>query len=211
MAFAYHKAMDIQRGHINTLRGVIAVQMIVIGALWYGWQSAPRDLTVHLPPDIRAGTSLRASEVPAQSVYAYAQYIFQQLNRWEADGQNEAGERLYALSPYLTPAYREQIKADLDLKGRRGELAGRTRGITGIPGHEFTPDRVRVVAPGVWEVQLDLELMETVDGVVVKRARAVYPLRVVRYDIDREKNPWGLALDGYAGSGPYRLEKEKSK
>ena len=30
MAFAYHKAMDIQRGHINTLRGVIAVVSLVL-------------------------------------------------------------------------------------------------------------------------------------------------------------------------------------
>lgn len=90
MAFVYHKAMDIQQAHINTLRGVIVAQMIVIGALWYGWQSAPRDLTVHLPPDIRAGTSLGPARC-RQSVYAFGQYIFQQLNRWETDGQKEAG------------------------------------------------------------------------------------------------------------------------
>ena len=210
MAFVYHKAMDIQQAHINTLRGVIAAQLIVIGALWYGWQSAPRDLTVHLPPDIRAGASLQADEVPAQSVYAFGQYIFQQLNRWEVDGQKEAGQRIYALAPYLTPQFREQLKAEMDLKGRRGEMAGRTRGVTGIPGHEYSPERVRIVGPGAWEVRLDLELMETVDGVVVKRTQAAYPLRVVRYDVDRERNPWGLALDGYSG-GPYRLEKEKTK
>lgn len=211
MAFGYHKAMDIKQGHINTLRGVIAAQMIVIAALWYGWESAPRDLTVHLPPDIRTGATLKANEVPPHSVYGFAQYIFQQLNRWESNGQTEAGQRLYALSPYITPAFREQIKADLDLKGRRGELAGRTRGITGIPGHDYSPDLVRVVAPGVWEVRVAMEVLETVDGVVVKRAQVVYPLRVVRYDYDPEKNAWGLALDGYAEGGPYRLEKEMRK
>lgn len=214
MAFGYHKAMDIQQGHINTLRAVIAAQMIVIVALWFGWQSAPRDLTVHLPPDLRDGVSLKAGEVPPQSVYTFAQYIFQQLNRWEKDGQKEAGGRLYALAPYLTPAYQQQIQKELDIKGRSGEMAGRTRGITGIPGHDYTPARVRLIAPGVWEVTMDMELMETVDGMVVKRAQAVYPIRVVRYDIDREKNPWGLALDGYAGNGPHRLDnpaKELSK
>ena len=33
----------------------------------------------------------------------------------------------------------------------------------------------------------------------VKRALVRYPLNIVRYDVDAEKNPWGLALDCFAG------------
>ncbi|HOP18281.1 MAG TPA: DUF2895 family protein, partial [Gammaproteobacteria bacterium] len=33
-----------------------------------------------------------------------------------------------------------------------------------------------------------------------------YPLRVVRYDVDRELNPWGMAIDGFASPGPSRVE-----
>ena len=32
-----------------------------------------------------------------------------------------------------------------------------------------------------------------------------YPLRVLRYAVDAEANPWGLALDGFAAEGPQRL------
>jgi hypothetical protein len=39
----------------------------------------------------------------------------------------------------------------------------------------------------------------------VKQTQVRYPLRVVRYDVDREKNPWGLALAGFA-SAPERIE-----
>ena len=62
----------------------------------------------------------------------------------------------------------------------------------------------------MWVVIVDMELSETVKGMAVKRKTIRYPLRVVRYDVDRESNPWGLALDGFASSGPTTLELEGS-
>ena len=44
-----------------------------------------------------------------------------------------------------------------------------------------------------------------VKGMTVKKTTIRYPLRVVRFSIDPESNPWGLALDGFAASGPRRL------
>jgi hypothetical protein len=40
---------------------------------------------------------------------------------------------------------------------------------------------------------------------VVKDSFIRYPLRVVRYDVDGECNPFGLALDGFY-QDPIRLE-----
>ncbi|EAN5736395.1 DUF2895 family protein, partial [Salmonella enterica] len=39
----------------------------------------------------------------------------------------------------------------------------------------------------------------------VKRALTRYPLRVVKWEGDPERNPFGLALDCYAGT-PQRLQ-----
>ncbi len=39
----------------------------------------------------------------------------------------------------------------------------------------------------------------------VKRVNVRYPLRVVRYNVNPETNPWGLALDGYGKQGPTKL------
>ena len=44
--------------------------------------------------------------------------------------------------------------------------------------------------PGVWVVWLDLDLFESVKGMTVKRTAIRYPLRVVRYAVDAEANPW---------------------
>jgi hypothetical protein len=59
----------------------------------------------------------------------------------------------------------------------------------------------------VWVVWLDLDLLESVKGMTVKKTAIRYPLRVVSLAVDPEANPWRLALDGFAGEGPRRLSK----
>mgnify|MGYP000222875912 CR=1 FL=1 len=56
---------------------------------------------------------------------------------------------------------------------------------------------------------LDLDLFESVKGMTVKKTAIRYPLRVVRHAVDLEANPWGLALDGFAGEGPRRLTEDE--
>ena len=56
---------------------------------------------------------------------------------------------------------------------------------------------------------LDLDLFESVKGMTVKKTTIRYPLRVVRFVVDPESNPWGLALDGFAAEGPRRLSESE--
>ena len=202
--FRYQKLADDQRAHIYTLRGVVGLQLLVIGGLWYGWQSAPHAITVHIPPDLRAGATQGINEIPDYNVYVFAHYIFQQLHRWPEDGAVDFGQRIYALSAYLTPAYRIQLLATLHARGQEGELAERVRAMQLVPGHGYEESRVQVLDQDAWIVRLDLELIETVRGLTVKNPLIRYPLRVVRYAVDPEHNPWGLALAGY-GDPPTRI------
>ncbi len=187
------------------LWAVIAIQVVVIAGLWFGWSQAPARLTVHIPPDLRSGAVLAVDEVPPANVYAFAFYIFQQLNRWPEDGATDYGRAIFRVSPYLTPRYRADLIADLEQKGRQGELAYRVRGMQQIPGHGYEERRVDVLSAQAWIVWLDLDLLESVKGMTVKRTAIRYPLRVVRYAVDLEANPWGLALDGFGAEGPRRL------
>ena len=107
----------------------------------------------------------------------------------------------------MTPSYRETLINELETKAKRGELIGRERGMQEVPGQGFSEERVQTLQDGVWVVFLDMELFESVKGMAVKRKQIRYPLRVVRYDIDREANPWGLALDGFDASGPIGLDR----
>ena len=205
----YRTEIDNVRAHLRSLWAVIGLQFVVILVLWFGWSQAPKDLIVHVPPDLRSGATLPVHAVPPANVYAFAFYIFQQLNRWPEDGSRDYGKAIFRVSPYLTPSYRAELLADLALKGRQGELAYRVRGVHEIAGHGYEERRVDVLAPGIWVVWLDLDLFESVKGMTVKQTAIRYPLRVVSLAVDPETNPWGLALDGFASEGPRRLRAEE--
>jgi len=85
----YRYAIDNVRSHLRSLWVVIAIQFVIILGLWFGWSQAPKHLTVHVPPDLRSGATLSVGEVPEANVYAFAFYIFQQLNRWSEDGAKD--------------------------------------------------------------------------------------------------------------------------
>ncbi|MBX3707121.1 MAG: TIGR03746 family integrating conjugative element protein [Pseudomonadales bacterium] len=201
----YRYEIDNVRAHVRSLWVVIAIQAVVIAGLWFGWSQSPERLTVHIPPDLRSGAVLAVDEVPPPNVYAFAFYIFQQLNRWPEDGASDYGRAIFQVSPYLTPRYRADLIAELEQKGRQGELAYRVRGMQQIQGHGYEERRVDVLSAHAWIVWLDVDLLESVKGMTVKRTAIRYPLRVVRYAVDLEANPWGLALDGYGAEGPRRL------
>jgi len=201
----YRYEIDNVRAHLRSLWIIIGVLLVVILALWFGWSQSPKYLTVHVPPDLRSGATQTIDEVPPANVYAFAFYIFQQLNHWSEDGAQDYGKAIFRISPYVTPRYRADLIADMELKGKQGELAYRVRGVQEVPGHGYAERRVDVLAPGVWVVWLDIDLFESVKGMTVKKTTIRYPLRVVRLSIDPESNPWGLALDGFAATGPRRL------
>jgi integrating conjugative element protein (TIGR03746 family) len=172
-----------------------------------GLQHAPSDLTLHIPPDLRSGATLRPGEVPPANVYAFAHYIWQQVNHWSRDGDKDYGAAIYRMQAYITPSCREWLERDLATKAGQGELSLRTRALQEIPGREYAESRVRPLSDGAWRVEVDYEIKETVRGMPVKEAGVRYPLRVVRFDADREKNQFGLAVDCFnEGEQPSRLD-----
>ena len=195
------------QSHVRTLRFGVAGIFIVALGLGAGWWSAPKDLTIHVPPDLRSGSTRKWWEVPPESVYAFTFYIFQQLNRWPTDGEEDYSRNLQSLSAYLTPECRTFFQHDYDSRRRSGELRKRTRGVYEIPGRGYGDDpanRVRVISDQDWLVTLDLNADEYYGAEHIKRALVRYPIKVVRLDIDPELNPFGLVLDCYDGA-PQRI------
>ncbi|GKS83678.1 TIGR03746 family integrating conjugative element protein [Acidovorax sp. SUPP1855] len=195
------------RAHIQTLRlgaGALLLIALVMGA---GWWSSPRNLTIHVPPDLRSGSTRKWWEVPPESVYAFTFYIWQQLQRWPTNGDEDYARNIRALSPYLTPACQDFLLHDYELRRAAGELRQRVRGIYEIPGRGYGSDpalRVRTVSERDWLVTLDVTADEYFGAEQVKRALVRYPLKVARSDIDPERNPFGLALDCYS-TPPQRI------
>jgi len=202
----YRHEIDNAHAHITSLWLVI---MLLAGALAYafhGWSNAPDDITVHIPPDLSSGASMSVGDVPAPNIYAFGFYIWQQLNRWAEDGAEDYAKNLYRFAPYITPSFRADLLRDMNRRGRQGELSSRVRALSQDPDAPYEEGRVKPVADGVWIVTIDAIIEESVAGMAVKKTHIRYPLRVIRYDVDRERNPWGMALDGFAGEGPVKLE-----
>jgi integrating conjugative element protein (TIGR03746 family) len=193
------------KAHIATLRIGMALLVILNLSLWYGWNGAKNDIRIHIPPDIRSGAVLKANEISPPNIYTFAGYIFQQLYHWAESGEKDYGMQIFKMSPYLTPKFREYLINDLDVRGKKGELTGRTRSIHPIAGQGYDERRVDLIDSNTWIVWLDFSIKEAVRGMEVKNVLIRYPVKVVRYDIDPETNPWGLALGGFGSEGPKRL------
>ncbi|MGV8399268.1 PFL_4703 family integrating conjugative element protein [Pseudomonas aeruginosa] len=187
--------------HVKTLRLGASALFVLALVLGGGWWSAPRDLTIHVPPDLRSGSTRKWWEVPPESVYAFTYYIFQQLHRWPTNGEQDYARNLNALSAYLTPACHAYLQQDLDTRRAAGELRQRVRGVYEIPGRGYGDDpsaRVKAISDRDWVVTLDLNADEYYGSEPVKRALVRYSVKVARSDQDPERNPFGLMLDCYS-------------
>lgn len=205
---SFRKKVDAQQAHILSLRLALGFMTVVCLALAYGWWNAPKDLTVHVPPDLRTGSTRRWWDVPPESVYSFALYIFQQMNRWPSDGEEDYQANIHRLDAYLTPSCKTYLQKDFELRRNAGELRKRERGVFEIPGRGVDdPHEQHTIVQSIndWTVNLDIAADEHYGGERVKRALARYPLHIVRADIDPERNPFGLQWDCYTGN-PQRIE-----
>jgi len=131
------------------------------------------------------------------------------VQRAPTNGEEDYPRNLHALSAYLTPSCRAFLQQDYEFRRSNGELRQRVRGIYEIPGRGYGDDptsRVQAVSASNWVVTLDVSADEYLGSEQVKRALVRYALKVVRMDVDPERNPFGLALDCYA-SAPQRIER----
>ena len=191
------------QAHVKTLRLGAGALFVVALLLGFGWWSAPKSLTIHVPPDLRSGSTRKWWDIPSENVYAFALYIFGQLNRWPSDGEQDYRRAIYGLQSYLTPACKAFLDGDYEYRKAAGELRQRVRGVYEILGRGYSEDpelRVKQLDRDSWLVTLDLNADEYYAAEPVKRVAVRYPLRVVRFDLDPERNKWGLALDCYQGT-----------
>ena len=194
-------ALSARDSHIWTLRLVIVILTALLFVCILAWHRSRDQITVHIPPDLSRGATLRAGQLSAPTVYAFAQHIFQAINHWPDNGAVDQQRLLQEYRCYLTPSFRNSLRRSTQAKMRSGELQ-RARGV--YPLTHYRDSLVRQLSAALWLVRLDLGLREWVRDRTVKDTRLRYELRVARHDVSRQCNPWGLALDGYE-SPPRRI------
>jgi integrating conjugative element protein (TIGR03746 family) len=192
----------------------ISILTVLAGYAMHGWKSTPTQFTAHIPPDLRSGAIINIGttpEVPPSTAYTFGLYVWQQVNRWKDDGTKNYGQQIFAMQNYITPGCREQLVSDMNIKATNGELSQRTRSLMEIPGQNYEEKRVVPQGSNAWTVLLDTQLIETSRGERVKDTFIRYPLQIVRFDVDRGLNPFGLAVDCFGNRRPERLDPKNYK
>ncbi|MCK8147056.1 PFL_4703 family integrating conjugative element protein [Citrobacter sedlakii] len=201
----FRNAMTARDHHIWSLRLVCIMLFVGLMVTSIGWMRAPDNLTIHNPPDLRSGSTRKWWEIPESTVYSFAFYIFQQLNSWPKDGEADYPAKIAQMSPYLTPGCQAFLNRDAEVRKNNDELRDRVRVVYEVPRRGYSSASVTTVSQDLWIARLDLVADEYYHTEPVKRAMVRYPVRVVRWEGDPERNPFGLALDCYEGV-PQRLE-----
>ena len=187
-----------QTAHIRSLYIVIVALVAIAAYAMSGWRNAPKDLRIHLPPDLRSGAVTRPDELHGAHIYNFANQTMRALNRWETNGEEDYGKRIREFEYRLTEEYKEQLLREMNRKHADGELRNRTRYVIERAGFErYEKEYVVPLEDDSWLVWIDLVIKERTGSIEAKNVTVRYPMRVVRVNISPEKNPWGLAIDGY--------------
>lgn len=203
--------------HIASLRVTIGILALISTGLFWGWKSAPNRLNIHIPPDLRIGSTREWWKVPEPNVYTFAVYIWQTLNRWPVNGEVNYKRNIDAYGTFLTPACKNYLDNEYEQRHVRNELKGRVRGIYEIPGRGFQnaspngPGGVQVIDRDHWVATLDMGVSESYAGMSVRDTYVRYPVAITRVDNDPDNNPWGLQMGSSTGcfaATPQRLRYE---
>lgn len=198
-----------RRHNAQLARGMALVAAVGAVGIYFAW-TVPKQIDLHVSPSLQAGEAVSAhhgvAPVAAPNLYSFAYYIWQQVNRWQTDGAKDYGRQIFDFQAYLTPNCLAQLQADLEARSGASELHLRTRAITEVPGFGFQESRVVAEGTSAWTVLLDMQVTETFRGQPVKDTFIRYPVRVVRFAVDRQRNPFQLAVDCFGKNKPARLD-----
>ncbi len=187
--------------HIRTLRWTVAALTILLAITAIGLYGSNRTHRLSLPPRLIYGADIETGVIHPWEVYSFAGYIWQLMNRCETDCSMELPERQQRMTRFITPAFAADLERDRS--ARIAELKGRTRYM--LPIRNWNSALVTQPDSDRWHVTLDVDLVETLRSVEIKRTPVRYTLMVTLLRVDPEFNPWGLMLDGFA-IPPQRLE-----
>jgi integrating conjugative element protein (TIGR03746 family) len=195
-------ALHSRDSHIWTLRIVL---LLVIGLL-FGQTAViytrQNDITVHVPPDLSNGAVLKPDELQGVSAYAFAMYVWRNLNDWGTSGSDDYKRLIDEYQCLISPDFERWLRLNEEQKRRQGEL-DRTRVLSDI--NLYKPEFVTELSKNVYSVALLVNIQERVKNVIIKDVGMSYSIRVIP---DKRKcNPMGMALDGFMVD-PTRAEAE---
>lgn len=195
--------------HNNTIRWmsvVIVICVILMGMMFYKMSNLPEQFTAYYPPDLSVGGKQKVNTTPKHIVYSFAFRFWQRTERCLSTCSEETVLNVKRHENYMTRNHYDARLAKAKVRAQSHSSVTRT--ITEYEG--YSSDKVKVIAPGVWEVTLKLVEKDKIGSNVFAERELKYPIRVVAKDIGINVNPWRLALDGLAGNAS-RIEQAEGE
>ncbi len=192
-------------------RGLMLVIMLMalalVGSIGLYWNLSKTD-TLWVPPDTSNGAMVQKNMPDKANIYGFSNYIMQYLYHWPIDGAEDYKKNVFDLSFYITPNFKAWLDKDYGTSANFAginELSGRQRMLLPLDQKRYSSASVKPLADGVWEITLYYQLREHYKREKIKDTPMRYRLRVVRSEVDPERNAWGLKIDGFVES-PSRVE-----
>lgn len=188
----------------NITSTIVCVSLIV------AFVTVKNDVTIHVPPDLRGGATLKEKNIPPENVYLFSSNIWKAINYWEEDGKEEMTENLDMYQCYITPTFRRYLKYQHQQRLNAGMTKNVARTASSIKDSPFGPDKITEEGTGQWETILDLRVEESLGTNIIRNVPLRYHLTVVADDSSSHCNPWGMKISGLKKE-PVRLVTEKGK
>lgn len=202
MSFQAWKQSERDQRLIRVQQRFIGILAVLCALLGIGWLLAPTYLKIFIPPDLSNGAWLKPNEIPKPLIYSFAYQVWQEINHWPQNGEQDYAKALRTYQAYVTPSFQATLADDDQALSRLGQLQ-RQRTLQGIDA--FDPSSVTALTNHSWQVNLTLHLTEYQNHQVVKSIDMLYPLKVVQISTSEQQNPYGLALAGFVHE-PTRLK-----
>lgn len=193
---------------ILMLSGVLFLSFLVNVFCIEKLARVPKQLSIWIKPPIPAsGLKATPDHIDKENVYAFTSYVWQAINYWPNDAQRDFMDNIKRFTPYITFSFKNTLLNMGKHLDDHNQLYGRSRVMFSATGERYDPEWVKYVGHGTWLVKLDVRILtkindskkqgfvgSSINSDVVKR----YVFRVIAYGASQSKNPWGLAIDGFA-------------
>lgn len=178
---------------ILTLRLVVLGLVIALIVAIYSLSNVTNDITVHIPPNLSEGVTMKAGDYPRANVLTNTSYLWISINTWLENGQVDAKKNLIEYQNYMSAQFIEDLQRALDAR-----QLDRTRRLTLVPGvlSDFSK-RVRPLTNNSWVVYIDVIEEEWFLGERVRHSKVRYPIKVEQVTSTADINPIELKLVGF--------------
>lgn len=200
------RVVDRQTVLIRWLTVVLFVCLCLMAMMFYKMSNLPDQFTAYYPPDLSVGGKQKVNTTPKHVVYSFAFRFWQRTERCLTTCSEETVMNVKRHENYMTLNHYDSRLAKAQVREQSHSSVTRT-----IEEYEgYSSDKVKVIAPGVWEVTLKLFETDKIGSNVFGERALEYSIRVVAKDIGINVNPWRLALDGLAGNAS-RIQREEGE